>query len=75
MKIDPKRVIVFLEFLILGTLMGVVEDVLAIMFATECSVTFDSIGVVVLIAIPFAFIGELVINRVDFLALFKKIKQ
>lgn len=73
MKLNPKRVEVFLVFLVFGTLMGVVEDLLAIKFATECPVTLDSVGVVVLIAVPFAFLGELIINRVDFAQVFKKI--
>lgn len=75
MRLNPKRLEVFLVFLIFGTIMGVVEDLLAIKFATTCPVTLKSVGIVVLIAIPFAFLGELVINRFDIVRAFRRIRN
>ena len=62
-----KRLEVFLEFLIFGIVMGVVEDLIAIKFATEGTITWKVVGIVTLVAIPFSIIGELIVDRKDWL--------
>lgn len=51
-----------LEFFFVGLLMGIVEDVLAIKFATDAKITFDTFKVAFLVALPFAFISELLVD-------------
>ncbi len=59
-----KKIEVVLEFLIFGIAIGVVEDVLAVTFATGEPITWKIIGIIVVIAIPFAFLGEIVADNV-----------
>jgi hypothetical protein len=68
-----KRLEVFLEFLILGVIIGITEDLIAIKVATGEPITLKIIGIVVLIAIPFAFLGEIIVDRIDFVEIFRKI--
>ncbi|WP_232703534.1 hypothetical protein [Halobacterium wangiae] len=53
----------FLEFLVIGILMGVIEDLLAIGLTTDEPFTLEMVVVVVLVAIPFAAIAELVVDH------------
>ena len=62
---DNKRLEVFLEFLIFGVIMGVVEDMIAITLSTGQPITLNVIVIVTLVAIPFAAIGELIVDRVQ----------
>lgn len=62
---DSKRLEVFLEFLIFGVIMGVVEDMIAITLSTGQPITLNVIVIVTLVAIPFAAIGELIVDRVQ----------
>jgi hypothetical protein len=57
-----------LEFFVIGIVFGVTEDILAVLIATDAELTFDIVGVVVLIAIPFAIISELIVDHAKFLA-------
>lgn len=66
-----KRLEVFLEFLIFGIVMGVAEDLIAVKFATNEPITWHVIIIVTLVAIPFAIIGELVVDRKDLIPLDK----
>lgn len=60
---EKKRVISHLiEFFFVGLLMGIVEDILAIKFATNAKITFDTFKVAFLVALPFAFISELLVD-------------
>lgn len=68
-----RRLEVFLEFLIFGVIVGVIEDLIAIQFATEARITWSVFLIVFLVAIPFAFLGEVLIDRVDFIAILRKI--
>ena len=70
---NPKRIEVFFEFLIFGIIIGITEDILAIKLTTGEPITARMIGIIVLIAIPFAFLGEVIADRVDFIHLYKKI--
>lgn len=54
------------EFLIIGVLMGVLEDLLAIAFATNAEIKPHVILVVFLVALPFAFISEVIVDHPRF---------
>ena len=56
----------FLEFLIIGVFMGVIEDMIAIVFATDAKVEWNVIFVVIIVAIPFAFLSEIVVDHPEF---------
>lgn len=62
-KINIKRLEIFLEFLIFGVAMGLVEDLVALKLATGEPITWRVVWIVTLVAIPFAAIGELVVDR------------
>jgi len=61
--VNLKRLEIFLEFLIFGVAMGLVEDIIALKLATGEPITWRVIWIVTLVAIPFAAIGELVVDR------------
>lgn len=50
------------EFFVVGLVMGVVEDLLAIHFATEVAISIHTIKVAFVVAFPFAVISELLID-------------
>lgn len=66
-----KLEIVF-ELLIFGIVIGIAEDIIAIKLATDAPITWRVVGVVVLVAIPFAILGEVIFDRIDFAKIFKK---
>lgn len=68
-----QRVEVFFEFFAFGVVVGVAEDLIALRVAAQEPITWKVVGIVVLIAIPFAILGELVVDRIDFVKLFKKL--
>ncbi|MFB6077092.1 MAG: hypothetical protein ABEK12_03105 [Candidatus Nanohaloarchaea archaeon] len=55
----------FLEFLVIGVVAGVAEDLIAVHLATGSPITWQVVGVVVVVAIPFAALSELVVDRED----------
>ena len=55
-----------LEFLVIGVFMGIIEDLIAIAVATDASIDFSVIGVVFLVALPFAFLSEVVVDHPRF---------
>lgn len=61
-----KKIEVMLEFLIFGIVIGVVEDIVAVKITTGEPITLKIVGIIVLIAIPFAIIGEIFADNVDF---------
>jgi hypothetical protein len=63
-KRTKKRLEVFFEFLIFGIALGITEDLLAIWFATDASITWHVFIIVLLVTIPFAILGELIVDRV-----------
>lgn len=64
---------VIFEFLIFGIVIGIVEDVIAVKLATGASLNWDILVIIVLIAIPFAFLGEVVADNIDFSKILKRI--
>lgn len=63
---DAQRVGRFIEFLVIGIVMGVTEDVIAIAVATEATITLEIIGIIILVAIPFAAVSELIVDHPAF---------
>ncbi len=57
-KTKRKILVHLIEFFVLGVVMGVSEDLIAIHFATDARITWDIVKVALLIAIPFAIISE-----------------
>ncbi|MDY6776764.1 MAG: hypothetical protein SVQ76_01500 [Candidatus Nanohaloarchaea archaeon] len=53
----------FLEFLVIGVMLGVVEDLIAVKLATGAAIHPSTVVVIVLVAIPFAALSELVVDR------------
>ena len=58
----------FLEFFIVGFVLGVTEDILAIHFATDATITIEVVYIAALVALPFAVFSELIVDwkHVDF---------
>jgi len=46
--------------------MGVVEDLIAVTLITGQPITWRAIFIITLVAIPFAALGELIIDRIEF---------
>lgn len=67
-----KKIEVIFELLIFGVVIGIIEDLLAIKFATGEPITWKVIGIVVVIAIPFAVLGEVVFDNINFAEIFQK---
>lgn len=55
----------FTEFLIIGVMLGTVEDVLAVWLVTGEQITLQTVGIIVGVAIPFAAFSELVVDHPD----------
>lgn len=72
-EINWRKVEVVFELLIFGIVIGIAEDLLAIKLATGERITLKVIAIVILIAIPFAILGEVIFDRIDFAKIFKKI--
>ncbi len=64
---------VFLEFLCFGIIIGVIEDIIAVKVTTGAAITWYVFGIIVLIAVPFAFLGEVVVDRVNFVEILGKL--
>ena len=73
MKMNWKRFEVFTEFLVFGIVVGVIEDLIAVTVVTGEPITWRVLGIVVLIAIPFAFIGEILVDQIDFVKIWKRL--
>lgn len=54
--------------------MGVTEDMLAVMLATDAEFTWEILGIVLLVSVPFAAFSELVIDNDEY-AIMEKIAE
>jgi len=70
---NPKKIEVIFEFLVFGIIIGITEDLIAIKLTTDASVTLKMVCIIILIAIPFAIIGEIFADKIDFVKVFEKI--
>ena len=55
-----------IEFLIVGIGMGITEDVLAVWLVSGEPVHISDLWIVLVIALPFAFVSEWVVDHPDF---------
>jgi len=55
-----------LEFFIVGLVLGIVEDIIAIGASTDVSITWNIIGIIALVALPFAVFSELIVDKSKF---------
>ncbi len=55
-----------LEFMVIGLVMGVAEDLLAVWLSTGEPITWNVLATVFAIALPFAFISEYVVDHPKF---------
>lgn len=54
------------EFLVIGVVMGTAEDLIAVLFATDAKFSWHILLIVFLVALPFAFISEIVVDHPNF---------
>jgi hypothetical protein len=52
----------FLEFLVVGVMLGLTEDLIAIHFATDSQINMYVVLVALIVAIPFAVFSELIVD-------------
>ncbi len=67
------KIEIIFELLVFGIIVGVAEDVIAIKIATGEPITWKVVGIVVIVAIPFAILGEVVFDRINFAKIFKRL--
>ncbi|UCE92190.1 MAG: hypothetical protein JSV90_03395 [Methanobacteriota archaeon] len=61
-----KRLIRFTEFFVVGLVMGISEDLMAIHFATAETITIHIVVIASIVSLPFAFFSELIVDHPDF---------
>ncbi|MEK7193455.1 MAG: hypothetical protein AAB652_01555 [Patescibacteria group bacterium] len=55
-----------LEFLVIGVVMGTIEDLIAVSLVTDATINLNVIWIVFLVALPFAFLSEIVVDHPRF---------
>ena len=55
-----------MEFLVIGLVMGVTEDLLAVWLSTGEPITWSVLGIVIVVALPFAFLSEYIVDHPKF---------
>ena len=66
MRLSHTKKIRILEFLVIGVVMGIGEDLLAVKLATDATIDWRILWIVIAVAIPFAFISEVVVDNPKF---------
>lgn len=59
-QVNVRRI---LEFFLVGLVMGIAEDLIAVKLATGANLDLRVIGIIALVALPFAIFSELVVDR------------
>lgn len=67
-----RRVEIFLEFLIFGVVVGIAEDMIAIGLVTREPITWHIFGIAAAVALPFAVLGEIIVDRKHLIPVRKK---
>jgi hypothetical protein len=62
----------FLEFLIVGVIFGVIEDVIAITLATDHAIDLQVIMITLIAAVPFAILSEIIVDHDKFRSFLKR---
>jgi hypothetical protein len=55
-----------IEFALIGLVMGISEDLLAVWLSTGEPITWRVLGIVLLVALPFGFLSEFVVDHPKF---------
>ncbi len=55
-----------IEFFVIGVLCGIGEDLIAITLATDGEFEWKYLGFAAIVAIPFAFVSEIVVDHPNF---------
>lgn len=63
---EKGKLIRLLEFFLVGLVLGIVEDLLAIKFSTGAAITWKTVQVASLVALPFAIFSELIVDHPKF---------
>lgn len=66
MKLTRLKKLRLVEFLVIGVVMGVAEDLIAVVLATGEKIDLRILWVVFLVAFPFAVISELIVDHPRF---------
>lgn len=61
-----KKTLRIIEFLLIGVAVGLVEDLIAVKAVSGEPITIHVIGTVLLVAVPFAILSELVVDHPRF---------
>jgi hypothetical protein len=62
-----ERIERFTEFLVVGVVLGVIEDMIAVMLVTGESFTLEMLGIIVMVTVPFAAFSELIVDSDEFI--------
>jgi len=63
---------VIFELVVFGIAIGILEDLIAIKLTTGQPISLRILGIIVLVAVPFAVLGEVIFDRIDFAKIFEK---
>lgn len=61
-----KKTLRVIEFLIIGVLFGLIEDLIAVKSVSDVMIDLKVIATVLLIAVPFAAVSELIVDHPRF---------
>ena len=56
----------FLEFFVIGVVFGLVEDLIIVKATTGAPITIEMVGIIFLIALPFAVFTEIIVDHPNF---------
>jgi len=59
----PTRLTIFTRIFVFTVLLGIIEDFIAIKLGTDAIITTKTIIVIVIVAIVFAYLGELLVDK------------
>jgi hypothetical protein len=63
--LDWKKVERVFELVVFGIILGVIEDLIAVVFATGVAITWQLIAIIIAVTVPFAILGEIVFDHID----------
>lgn len=61
----------FTEFLLVGVVLGVIEDMIAVMLVTGQSFSLEMLAIIVMVTVPFAAFSELIVDSDEYLIIEK----
>lgn len=62
----------FAEFFFVGLIAGIIEDIIAIKAVTDIQITWKIVGIIALVALPFAIFSELIVDAKPLFSFFRK---